>query len=147
MENDVLYNRIMKKVAEMIAEAGGGSSLPEVTADDNGDVLTVVSGAWAKAEPAPQYDLIFKYEEDNQASLVLVSGSYQNCVPKILALQPVTALLYVWHRDQEGDVIEIMYSYQQLGSISYSTEFETINIDMGGGGYIILDNTNNPFFD
>lgn len=52
MENDVLYNRIMKKVTEMIAEAGGGSSLPAVTADDNGDVLTVVSGEWAKAEPA-----------------------------------------------------------------------------------------------
>ena len=31
---------------------GGGSDLPEVTADDNGDVLTVVSGAWAKAAPS-----------------------------------------------------------------------------------------------
>ena len=30
---------------------GGGSNLPEVTSDDNGDVLTVVDGAWAKAEP------------------------------------------------------------------------------------------------
>ena len=58
MENDVLYNRIMKKVTEMIAEAGGGSSLPAVTADDNGDVLTVVSGEWAKAEPGSSTILI-----------------------------------------------------------------------------------------
>lgn len=28
---------------------GGGSSLPDVTAADNGDVLTVVNGAWDKA--------------------------------------------------------------------------------------------------
>ena len=31
---------------------GGGSSLPEVTSADNGDVLTVVEGAWSKAEPS-----------------------------------------------------------------------------------------------
>lgn len=31
---------------------GGGSDLPAVTADDNGDVLTVVEGAWAKAAPS-----------------------------------------------------------------------------------------------
>lgn len=31
---------------------GGGSSLPDVTSDDNGDVLTVVDGAWAKAAPS-----------------------------------------------------------------------------------------------
>lgn len=29
-----------------------GSSLPEVSADDNGDVLTVVEGEWAKATPS-----------------------------------------------------------------------------------------------
>ena len=31
---------------------GGGSSLPAVTVEDNGDVLTVVEGAWAKAAPS-----------------------------------------------------------------------------------------------
>ena len=31
---------------------GGGSGLPAVTSDDNGDVLTVVNGAWDKAAPS-----------------------------------------------------------------------------------------------
>ena len=32
-----------------LQDMGGGSSLPAVTSSDNGDVLTVVEGAWAKA--------------------------------------------------------------------------------------------------
>lgn len=30
----------------------GGSDLPDVTVEDNGDILTVVDGAWAKATPS-----------------------------------------------------------------------------------------------
>lgn len=44
---------------------GGGSSLPTVTSDDNGDVLTVVEGEWDKAAPSggvfvttPTYDAL-----------------------------------------------------------------------------------------
>ena len=37
---------------ESSGSGGGGSDLPEVTADDNGDVLTVVEGAWSKATPS-----------------------------------------------------------------------------------------------
>ena len=32
--------------------SGGGSSLPSVSSTDNGDVLTVVNGAWDKAAPS-----------------------------------------------------------------------------------------------
>lgn len=41
---------------------GGGSSLPPVTAEDNGDVLTVVNGAWAKAAPSGGLRLVFPNE-------------------------------------------------------------------------------------
>lgn len=37
---------------DTIEEGGGGSGLPAVTSDDNGDVLTVVNGAWGKAAPS-----------------------------------------------------------------------------------------------
>lgn len=39
-------------VIEAIESGGGGDGLPAVTSDDNGDVLTVVEGAWAKAQPS-----------------------------------------------------------------------------------------------
>lgn len=45
--------------------SGGGSDLPEVTSDDNGDVLTVVGGAWAKAAPAGVFDIIYTYGEND----------------------------------------------------------------------------------
>lgn len=39
-----------REILEKIDGGGSGGGLPEVTEDDNGDVLTVVEGAWAKAE-------------------------------------------------------------------------------------------------
>ena len=43
----------LKAIADNTASGdGGGSSLPAVTSEDNGDVLTVVDGAWDKAAPS-----------------------------------------------------------------------------------------------
>jgi hypothetical protein len=43
-------------IAAIATKAGGG--LPEVSATDNGDVLTVVEGAWAKAKPSEAIKII-----------------------------------------------------------------------------------------
>jgi len=55
-------------------EASEHSVLPEVTAADNGDVLTVVDGAWAKA--APQTELPSVSSSDNGDVLTVVNGAW-----------------------------------------------------------------------
>lgn len=42
---------MIEAVSNVAGGSGGGASLPKVTTSDNGDVLTVVKGKWAKAEP------------------------------------------------------------------------------------------------
>lgn len=42
-------------VAEINVQGGGGSTLPSVTAADNGKVLMVVDGAWVAVMPATVY--------------------------------------------------------------------------------------------
>lgn len=46
----------------ILSASGGGSDLPTVTSDDNGDVLTVVEGTWAKATPSGGGALIVETE-------------------------------------------------------------------------------------
>lgn len=45
------------------ASSGSGASLPTVTAADDGDVLTVVNGAWAKAEAAKELPTVTAADE------------------------------------------------------------------------------------
>ena len=56
---------------DAIARNGGGgsSSLPEVTSDDNGDVLTVVEGAWAKAAPSGGGGVLVVHMDDDTGAL------------------------------------------------------------------------------
>jgi len=55
----------------IVEDSSGDSSLPDVTTDDNGDVLTVVEGAWDKAEPSGGSQLPIEvyevYTEDYEA--------------------------------------------------------------------------------
>ena len=56
------------------ALGGGGSSLPAVTSDDNGDILGVVEGAWAKMDAPTELPSVSA--ADNGDILGVVEGAW-----------------------------------------------------------------------
>ena len=53
------------------------AQLPEVTADDNGDVLAVVEGAWAKAAPAGGvFNVTVTEETDDDNTYNIMNKTY-----------------------------------------------------------------------
>lgn len=65
---------LIPDVIEAISQVVTGAELPTVSADDNGDVLTVVNGKWAKAN-APK-ELPAVTAEDNGSVLKVVDGEW-----------------------------------------------------------------------
>lgn len=61
-------------------DGGSGGGLPEVTEDDNGDVLTVVEGAWAKAELPVKLPAV--NADDNGKILKVVDGAWAVVLPE-----------------------------------------------------------------
>ena len=82
------------KISDTYASGGGGgSSLPEVSADDNGDVLTVVEGEWAKAAPSGGgYDAIINFSVDDGGNITatLVEGTFADVTAKMMDGDPVS---------------------------------------------------------
>jgi hypothetical protein len=64
---DEAHESLEARVEALEAGGGGGSELPEVSATDNGDVLTVVEGAWAKAAPSGGGVLVVTMDESTGA--------------------------------------------------------------------------------
>ena len=62
-----------------VCSGGSGSALPAVTATDNGDVLTVVNGAWAKASAPTELPAVTA--EDDGDVLTVVDGAWAKATP------------------------------------------------------------------
>lgn len=73
-----LYDR-MADALESISDNYGGATLPEVTNDDNGDVLAVVSGAWAKSAAPSSLPAVTR--DDNGDVLTVVEGAWAKAAP------------------------------------------------------------------
>ncbi len=96
---DVENINVIPKMIDALSEIAGSTiELPGVTSEDNGDVLTVVNGKWAKAEV--QGSLPAVTSEDNGDVLTVVEGAWaKGEAPK--ELPTVTS-------DNNGEVLTVV---------------------------------------
>ena len=69
-----------REILAKIDGGGSGSDLPEVTSEDNGDVLTVVEGSWAKAVLPVKLPAVTS--DDNGKILKVVDGAWAVVLPE-----------------------------------------------------------------
>lgn len=74
---------------QKINSGGSGSELPAVTTDDNGDVLTVVEGAWAKAAPGGSSGLVISIIDDEATQSFIMNKTFQEIWDALSAGQAV----------------------------------------------------------
>lgn len=109
---------------------GGGAGLPDVTSDDNGDVLTVVEGAWDKAAPSGGGSDIFvmhfevTLDEDTQSVVVTCDKTPAEIVAAGDAGKLMIAKALMWETYPEEASIKLVTEMQ--GSDPY------INIEFLG---------------
>lgn len=128
---DIVTAAKLNKLEEAVANAGGGSELPAVTSDDNGDVLTVVEGAWAKAVPLPMVYMIPGDYGDGD----VISHEYDDIFLK--AFDEGYIVLYVVDYTMDGSYgIDLIAQVSTLNSISLTGK-TTVALTEGEDGYTV----------
>ena len=89
------WGTLLQEIAENIdGGGGGGSSLPSVTSADNGDVLTVVEGEWAKAEPSGASDVMVVSFEEPENGPITCNKTYSEIIEALNAGKAVVGVIY-----------------------------------------------------
>ena len=134
--------------------AGGGSPLPAVTASDNGDVLTVVEGAWAKSSPAPS---VIDYKLTEQE----VGNKWVNGKPIYQKTYELTSVSSSWTALETNATVEdiircfnlvtpdstdnLAYTCQarvvrETGSVDYKNS-SSVSVPSGSKAYVTIQYT------
>ena len=79
---DVAELQTDAELIDKIEDIAGAKELPEVTADDNGNVLKVIEGAWAKGEIDLPADLFYevKIQKTSNGKYQLVDDTFSNII-------------------------------------------------------------------
>lgn len=131
-----LYKRIpdiIEAVKEKASGGGGGAGLPEVTSADNGDVLTVVEGAWAKASPSGGDVFDIKFTATYDETTDDYTASSNKTLAEILAE----------YQAHGYDNMRVTWEYPDSPtSINLAVKFEITASDMGACfiGFSLPDN-------
>ena len=113
---DTTKNNPTKIVSDLADNYSGGASLPDVTASDNGNVLTVVEGEWAKAAAVGPEIYYVDFEWTQDYSTLTTDADFSEAVSAKNAGKLIIARII----EDDGD-FQICY----LDSYSYYYDEET----------------------
>lgn len=125
---DVVTSAKLNKMEQGISEAGSG--LPAVTSDDNGDVLAVVEGEWAKAAPSGSnvvildetamqtktYNDYIAYANAGKIIFVLFTGTGEGTNIPYFVVVTITGANY----DNVGEQYIVKGSGLDIGGVAYT---------------------------
>ena len=84
---------------EIVEKIGEATELPEVSSDDNGSILKVVDGAWAKGEEIKELPEVTS-EDEYDILTVNSEGEWEK------AANPVQYFWVTYHENIPGDTLE-----------------------------------------
>lgn len=145
-----------KKVLGRLIDEVEGVKLPEVTEDDNGSVLTVVEGAWDKAEPSGGSQLPIEvyevYTEDYEAYNLANEVTYTQiknaatsegklCFLRVRFPEAPNyeGIIYTYRGYFDGNPRFIRFEYQSVGISNNISSLVCKRVDIYADGTVIYN--------